>query len=122
MGTYAQIGANISGAYMSRANMWGANQGCYNGRFWMKITVRTSARVRLYPADAVLPSADASARAWVRADPWLHGRGADAGPRGRANVRGHASPGHGSARTWGRVRVDKVKRLCGRAVMGGGRI
>jgi hypothetical protein len=42
------------------------SQGCYNGRFWMKITVqtsvdvvRTSARVRIYPADGFLPSADA---------------------------------------------------------------
>jgi hypothetical protein len=28
-------------------------QGCHKGRFWRKITVRTSARVRVYPADAV---------------------------------------------------------------------
>jgi hypothetical protein len=38
-------------------------QGCHNGRFWRKITVRTcvdvvrtSARVRVYLADAVLPA------------------------------------------------------------------
>jgi hypothetical protein len=39
-----------------------SKQGCHNGRFWMKITVRTSfssrhlrtsTRVRVYPADAV---------------------------------------------------------------------
>jgi hypothetical protein len=50
------------------------NQGCHNGRFWMKITVRTSGRVRIYPADAILPtdgflpSADAVkiASAWTQ--------------------------------------------------------
>jgi hypothetical protein len=31
-------------------------QGCHKGRFWKKITVWTSARVRVYPADAVLPA------------------------------------------------------------------
>jgi hypothetical protein len=31
-------------------------QGCHKGRFWRKITVQTSARVRVYPADAVLPA------------------------------------------------------------------
>jgi hypothetical protein len=30
-------------------------QGCHKGRFWRKITVRTSDRVRVYPTDAVLP-------------------------------------------------------------------
>jgi hypothetical protein len=40
-----------------------ADQGCHKGRFWRKITVRTSAdvvwksaRVRIYTADAVLPT------------------------------------------------------------------
>jgi hypothetical protein len=33
-----------------------ACQGCHKGRFWRKITVRTSARVRVYPTDAVLPA------------------------------------------------------------------
>jgi hypothetical protein len=31
-------------------------QGCHNGRPTVKITVRTSARVRIYPTDAVLPA------------------------------------------------------------------
>jgi hypothetical protein len=35
---------------------WRPQQGCHNGRFWMKITVRTSACVRIYPADVVLPA------------------------------------------------------------------
>jgi hypothetical protein len=38
------------------------NQGCHKGRFWMKITVRTSARVRIYPANGDLPSANALMR------------------------------------------------------------
>jgi hypothetical protein len=45
-----------------------STQGCHNGRFLMKITIRTSvdvvrrsAHVRIYPTDAVLP-ADADAR------------------------------------------------------------
>jgi hypothetical protein len=29
-------------------------QGCHNGRPTVKITVRTSARVRVYPADALM--------------------------------------------------------------------
>jgi hypothetical protein len=64
------------------------NQGCHKGRFWMKITIRTSARVCVYSADAVLP-----------ADGFLPS--ADAGPRtrGRADARGHASCGHRSVRT-----------------------
>jgi hypothetical protein len=47
-------------------------QGCHKGQFWRKITVRTSARVRVYPADAVLsadgflPSADAVKTASTR--------------------------------------------------------
>jgi hypothetical protein len=39
------------------------NQGCDNGRFWVKFTVwtfadvvRTFARIRIYPADATLPA------------------------------------------------------------------
>jgi hypothetical protein len=32
------------------------HQGCHNGSFRMKITVWTSARVRIYPVDAVLPA------------------------------------------------------------------
>jgi hypothetical protein len=32
------------------------HQGCHKERFWRKITVQTSARVRVYPADAVLPA------------------------------------------------------------------
>jgi hypothetical protein len=32
----------------------GIAQGCHNGRPTVKITVRTSAHVRVYPADAVL--------------------------------------------------------------------
>jgi hypothetical protein len=31
-------------------------QDCHNGRFWVKMTVRTSADVRVYSADAVLPA------------------------------------------------------------------
>jgi hypothetical protein len=31
-------------------------QGCPNGRFWVKLTVRMSTRVRVYPADATLPA------------------------------------------------------------------
>jgi hypothetical protein len=53
----------------------GLLQGCHNGCFWMKITVRTSAdvvqmsaRVRVYPADGFLPSADACVRSRVRTD------------------------------------------------------
>jgi hypothetical protein len=34
----------------------------------MKITVRTSVSIRVYPADGFLPSEDASARAWTRVD------------------------------------------------------
>jgi hypothetical protein len=61
-------------------------QGCHNGSFWMKITVWTSARIRIYPADAVKihPRGrfPAPARTWdVRANapqrPCGHGR-----PRG----------------------------------------
>jgi hypothetical protein len=33
-----------------------ANQGCHNGRPTIKIIVQTSTRVRIYPADAVLPA------------------------------------------------------------------
>jgi hypothetical protein len=85
--------------------------------------VRTSARVRVYPADAVLPedgflpSVDAgprrrgrgSPRAWTRVDPCPHG-GTDVGPRE-----------HGSAQTrdraWTRVaqlwaRADARPRSC----------
>jgi hypothetical protein len=82
-------------------------QGCHNGHFWMKITVRTSvdvvrtsARVRGYSADVVLPvdgflpSEDSVKTAAVRT------------PYVRVAARGHASCGHGSARTWGRVRAD----------------
>jgi hypothetical protein len=54
-------------------------QGFHNGRFWIKITVRTSARVRVYPADAV-----------------LHADG--------FNVRGRGT--NPSARTLGCVRAD----------------
>jgi hypothetical protein len=35
------------------------DQGCHNGRLWMKITVRTSARVRIYPVDATRVCTDA---------------------------------------------------------------
>jgi hypothetical protein len=85
-------------------------QGCHNGRFWMKITVRTStdvvwtsARIRVYsanavlPADGFLPSANAvktrplgRGPTWTcaRADvAWMRGRvRADAGPRDRAST------------------------------------
>jgi hypothetical protein len=46
----------------------GFGQGCHNGRPTVKITVQTSARVHIYPADAVLladgflPSVDALMR------------------------------------------------------------
>jgi hypothetical protein len=68
----------------------------------MKITVQTSARVRIYPADAILPadgflpSADASAcpqHVCAGVDPHRHGRGADPWPRVHADARGHASHG-----------------------------
>jgi hypothetical protein len=74
------------------------NQGCHKGRFSRKITVRTSAdvvrtsaRIRVYPADAVLPAdgflsfADAVKTAStrtqpsVRADTHLHPRGHECG-------------------------------------------
>jgi hypothetical protein len=66
------------------------NQGCLNGRPMVKITVRT----RVYPADAVLPSADAAVRP--------RGRPSFARPRGcgsprarvRTDVLGHAVRGH----------------------------
>jgi hypothetical protein len=32
------------------------DQGCHKGRFWRKITVQTSARIRVYPANVVLPA------------------------------------------------------------------
>jgi hypothetical protein len=35
----------------------GPGQGCLNGRPKVKFTVRTSAQVRIYPADGFLPSA-----------------------------------------------------------------
>jgi hypothetical protein len=40
-------------------NTSSTQQGCHNGHFWMKITIRMSARVRVYPTDGFLPSADA---------------------------------------------------------------
>jgi hypothetical protein len=55
-------------------------QGCHKGRFWRKITVWTSARVRIYPADVVLPadgflpSADTVKTASVRTCPCPCGR------------------------------------------------
>jgi hypothetical protein len=74
------------------------SQGCHKGRFWRKITIQTSARIRVYPADAVfpadgfLPSADAVKTAsaqplkCVRAD-------AAQRPRGHGRpVRAHVSP------------------------------
>jgi hypothetical protein len=39
--------------------LMGFTQGCHKGRNWRKITVRTSARVSVYPADGFLRSADA---------------------------------------------------------------
>jgi hypothetical protein len=47
-------------------------QGCHKGRFWRRITVRTSARVRVYPADGFLPSADAVKNASARTRPCVH--------------------------------------------------
>jgi hypothetical protein len=46
-------------------------QGCHKGQFWRKITVRTSARIRVYPADGFLPSADAvkTTSAWTHPCP-----------------------------------------------------
>jgi hypothetical protein len=44
-------------------------QGCHKGRFWRKITIRTSARVRVYPVDGFLPSADAVKTASARTHP-----------------------------------------------------
>jgi hypothetical protein len=40
----------VCGSFDEPGTYW---QGCHNGRFWMKITVPTSARVHIYPADAV---------------------------------------------------------------------
>jgi hypothetical protein len=34
---------------ISRPTSHGCSQGCHKGRFWMKMSVRTSARVRIYP-------------------------------------------------------------------------
>jgi hypothetical protein len=51
------------------------SQGCHKGRFWRKITIQTSARIRVYPADAVfpadgfLPSADAVKTTSARTQP-----------------------------------------------------
>jgi hypothetical protein len=40
---------------------WGSGigattQGCHNGRFWVKFTIRTSALICVYLADATLPA------------------------------------------------------------------
>jgi hypothetical protein len=78
--------------------------GCHKGRIWRKITVRTSARVRVYPADAVLPtdgflpSADAVKIASAR----THSR-----PHGHERVRVDAPM---SARTLGCIRADAAQR------------
>jgi hypothetical protein len=66
-------------------------QGCHNGRFWMKITIRTSARVRIYPADAVLP-----------ADGFLPSADAKLHPHGRSLL---------SAWTRTRTQKNKIKIL-----------
>jgi hypothetical protein len=81
-------------------NPWAvlATQGCHNGRFWVKMTVRTSARVRVYPADGFLPSADvvktvsARTRKYVCADVGVRASArarvpTDVGPRGPASAR-----------------------------------
>jgi hypothetical protein len=81
-------------------------QGCHKGHFWMKITVRTSARVRVYPADAVKtasvprPRGRGSPRMWTRADvarTRVDTRRTATGPRerGAASARMH---GHGGQR------------------------
>jgi hypothetical protein len=44
--------------YLLKSCIASITQGCHNRHFWMKITVRTSARVRVYPADGFLPSAN----------------------------------------------------------------
>jgi hypothetical protein len=103
-------------------------QGCLNGRPMVKFTVRTSARVRVYPADEFLPSAPTLNTTSVRMRQQIH---AGAGPRGSksawirrcadvsararvpADAQGHASCGHWSAETLGRVHGD--------AALGGGR-
>jgi hypothetical protein len=43
-------------------------QGCHNGRFWVKMTVRTSTRIHVYPADAAAPRPPhGRGPAWTRA-------------------------------------------------------
>jgi hypothetical protein len=65
-------------------------QGCLNGRPTVKFTVRTSARVCVYPADAILP-----------ADGFLPS--ADAGPRGPTPT------GTGRERADGDVRRESAR-------------
>jgi hypothetical protein len=59
-------------------------QGCHNGRFWMKMSVRTSAGVRIYPR--------------TRVD--MHR--AATGPRGRGKASVRAC-GYADARPWGGI-------------------
>jgi hypothetical protein len=40
------IGIDVDCAFEKHSN---ACQGCHNGQFWMKMSVRTSAHVRIYP-------------------------------------------------------------------------
>jgi hypothetical protein len=91
-------------------------QGCHNGRFWMKITVRMSADVvrtfacvRVYPADGFLPSADAVKTASARARVPV-----DVDPQGPADVvrtcgRVRASTRRGSVRTRGNADVARTR-------------
>jgi hypothetical protein len=71
----------------------------------VKFTVRMSTRIRIYPADAVLPTNGflpfVRMRQRVRAG---------VGPRGPASAHGHASRGKWSTRTRGRISVDAIKR------------
>jgi hypothetical protein len=50
-----QAACSTCGNLHAPGRCWMENQGCHKGRFWRKITVRTSARVCVYSADAVLP-------------------------------------------------------------------
>jgi hypothetical protein len=58
-------------------------QGCHNGRFWVKMTVRTSTRIHVYPADAV-KIASARTLAFSRTRPRVR---TDVGLRGPVPVR-----------------------------------
>jgi hypothetical protein len=85
------------------------HQGCHNGRFWMKMSVRTSAdvvrttaRVRIYSRTQFYPRT----RQCVCADAHMRPRGHGASAQTHPSIRADASA---SARTWG-IRADMGAR------------